>query len=149
MREKIELSEELKIQKEMEECTFRPQIDVPPPGGSKSESATPIWERLLSIDKNQIVEERERQKELQELESCTFRPEISTGNNPGSLSPTRTSSSNIFDRLSPSAGNTPIDEKKRRVTERKVSAIGTLPKRSIEVGDPSPGIVSLWLIVTD
>ncbi|KAI9999319.1 hypothetical protein PInf_004144 [Phytophthora infestans] len=45
MKEKIEMGAELKLQKEMAECTFRPQIelDALPSNG---EPAPPVWERF-------------------------------------------------------------------------------------------------------
>lgn len=43
---------------------------------ASTESNKPVWERLLSVDKNIIIEEREKLKEKIELKECTFRPNI-------------------------------------------------------------------------
>ncbi|KAG7395776.1 hypothetical protein PHYBOEH_003174 [Phytophthora boehmeriae] len=95
LKEKIELGEELRLQKEMAECTFRPQIegDAGHPAG---EAAPPVWERLLNYDKAQVIEEREKLKEQLEMQECTFKPELKSPDIPLK----RDSSGNIFDRLS-------------------------------------------------
>ncbi|RLN98819.1 hypothetical protein BBJ28_00001421 [Nothophytophthora sp. Chile5] len=105
LKEKIELGEELRIQKEMAECTFHPQIDVDGVNSS-GEPAAPVWERLLTYDKTQVIEEREKLKEQLEMQECTFKPEVTS---PEVLSIKRSPSYNIFDRLNGSGGNTPVD----------------------------------------
>ncbi|KAL0591275.1 hypothetical protein ABG067_001306 [Albugo candida] len=76
IKEKQELGEELKMRKQLEACTFRPLIDGDKAMHASTESNKPVWERLLSVDKNIIIEEREKLKEKIELKECTFRPNI-------------------------------------------------------------------------
>ncbi|KAG3109674.1 hypothetical protein PI125_g10712 [Phytophthora idaei] len=104
MKEKIEMGEELKLQKEMAECTFRPQIEVDavPTNG---EPAPPVWERLLSYDKAQVIEEREKLKEQLEMQECTFKPEVKS---PDALTMKQSPSHNVFDRLTGSSSS-PLD----------------------------------------
>ncbi|KAL7686462.1 hypothetical protein Plhal304r1_c026g0086591 [Plasmopara halstedii] len=75
VKEKIEMSEELRLLNELAECTFRPQIGVDAVL-SNSEPTPPVWERLLSYDKSQVIEEREKLKEQLEMLECTFKPEV-------------------------------------------------------------------------
>ncbi|RLN91725.1 hypothetical protein BBJ28_00005831 [Nothophytophthora sp. Chile5] len=109
LKEKIELGEELRIQKEMAECTFRPQIDADGVNSS-GEPAAPVWERLLTYDKTQVIEEREKLKEQLEMQECTFKPEVTSSE---VFSIKRSPSYNIFDRLNGSGGNTPVDRPRR------------------------------------
>nr|CCA20462.1 conserved hypothetical protein [Albugo laibachii Nc14] len=76
IKEKQELGEELKARKQLEACTFRPLIEGDKATHASPESNKPVWERLLSVDKNIIIEEREKLKEKIELKDCTFRPNI-------------------------------------------------------------------------
>lgn len=124
MKEKIELSEELKMQKEMTECTFRPQIETSPshPSGQPS---VPIWERLLSYDKNQVIEEREKLREQMEMQGCTFKPEVKPLD---SFTPKKSPSAGIFERLAGGAASVPSSDMKRRESERK--GVSPLAKRN-------------------
>ncbi|KAF1778796.1 hypothetical protein GQ600_6184 [Phytophthora cactorum] len=116
MKEKIEMGEELKLQKEMAECTFRPQIEVDavPTNG---EPAPPVWERLLSYDKAQVIEEREKLKEQLEMQECTFKPEVKS---PDALTMKQSPSHNVFDRLTGSSSS-PLDPTRPTFITRRPS----------------------------
>lgn len=124
MKEKIELSEEIKMQKEMVGCTFHPQIETSL-SHPKSQSGVPIWERLLSYDKNQVIEEREKQRQQLEMQECTFKPEVKPSDY---FTPKKSPSADIFDRLTGGAVSMPSSDMKRRESEKKGVA-AALPKR--------------------
>ncbi|KAL4177656.1 hypothetical protein KRP22_002586 [Phytophthora ramorum] len=118
MKEKIELSEELRLHKEMAECTFRPQIEadaVQSNGGT----APPVWERLLSYDKAQVIEEREKLKEQLEMQECTFKPEVKSSD---PLSMNKSPSFNVFDRLTGSGSNSSLDPTRPSFITRRPSS---------------------------
>ncbi|KAG1707216.1 hypothetical protein DVH05_026410 [Phytophthora capsici] len=120
MKEKIEMGEELRLQKEMAECTFRPQIEVDAVQ-SNGEPAPPVWERLLSYDKAQVIEEREKLKEQLEMQECTFKPEVKS---PDALLMKTSPSHNVFDRLTAS-GNSPLDPARANfITQRPSNSPG-------------------------
>jgi hypothetical protein len=133
MKEKIEISEELFLQKEMAECTFRPQIKV---DGTQSsgESVPPVWERLLSYDKAQVIEEREKLREQLEMQECTFKPEVKS---PDALLMKRSPSFNVFDRLTGSGANSPLDPTRASFITRRPSS---------SPGRQSPDVSSLSLV---
>ncbi|KAF1315985.1 hypothetical protein FI667_g15689, partial [Globisporangium splendens] len=148
VKEKIELSEELKMQKEMVECTFRPQIETSPTKNHpNSQPAVPIWERLLSYDKNQVVEEREKLREQMEMQECTFKPEVKPLD---TFAPKRSPSTGIFDRLAGGAFSVPSSSLKRRESERdygspqpKRNSVPELERFQFIVGDQRH-ISNLW-----
>ncbi|RHY70895.1 hypothetical protein DYB30_008690 [Aphanomyces astaci] len=74
-QEMLDLAEQEKLKKEMEECTFKPQVLVDPAIILKDLPTEPVWERL-SNDKKQILEDREKRKEQLEQKECTFKPNI-------------------------------------------------------------------------
>ncbi|KAJ8578389.1 hypothetical protein ON010_g816 [Phytophthora cinnamomi] len=118
MKEKIEMGEELKLQKEMAECTFQPQIKVDVVV-SNGEPAPPVWERLLSYDKAQVIEEREKLKEQLEMQECTFKPEVKS---PDALLMKRSPSFNVYDRLTGSGSNSPLDPTRANFITRRPSS---------------------------
>ncbi|KAH9095893.1 hypothetical protein Ae201684P_010103 [Aphanomyces euteiches] len=71
----LDLAEQEKIKKELEECTFKPTVLVDPAEILKEVPQEPVWERL-SNDKKQILEQREKMKEELEQKECTFKPNI-------------------------------------------------------------------------
>ncbi|KAE9045201.1 hypothetical protein PR003_g2253 [Phytophthora rubi] len=115
MKEKIEMGEELRLQKEMAECTFQPQIKV----DANGEPAPPVWERLTSYDKAQVIEEREKLKEQLEMQECTFKPEVKS---PDALSMKRSPSFNVYDRLTGSGSNSPLDPTRSNFITRRPSS---------------------------
>ncbi|KAK1930533.1 hypothetical protein P3T76_013855 [Phytophthora citrophthora] len=132
MKEKIEMGEELRLQKEMAECTFRPQIEVDT-AQSNGEPAPPVWERLLSYDKAQVIEEREKLKEQLEMQECTFKPEVKS---PDALLMKTSPSHNVFDRLT-SNGNSPLDPTRANfITQRPSSSPGrrSPDSKSVSIG---------------
>ncbi|POM76410.1 Hypothetical protein PHPALM_6345 [Phytophthora palmivora] len=132
MKEKIEIGEELRLQKEMAECTFRPQIEVDTVP-SNGEPAPPVWERLLSYDKAQVIEEREKLKEQLEMQECTFKPEVKS---PDALLMKRSPSSNVFDRLTGS-NTSPLDPARPAfITRRPSNSPG---RQSPNAKNPSVG----------
>lgn len=143
MKEKIEMGAELKLQKEMAECTFRPQIelDALPSNG---EPAPPVWERLLSYDKAQVIEEREKLKEQLEMQECTFKPEVKSTD---AITMKTSPSHNVFDRLAGN-GSSPLDPTRAAFITRRP---GNSPERqspdvSVETEDSSSknsGIMTL------
>ncbi|DBA04665.1 TPA: hypothetical protein N0F65_012248 [Lagenidium giganteum] len=143
VKEKIEMSEELKKQKELEECTFHPHVDV---GEVKtpSQPGTPIWERLLSYDKNQVIEEREKLKQEKEMRECTFKPDISPPPAPSSV-PRKSVSADIFERLSTSAGNTPVMKNKKHV--KPVGKRNSFPERGSDKETDYRRVVSIGDII--
>ncbi|KAG7388301.1 hypothetical protein PHYPSEUDO_012827 [Phytophthora pseudosyringae] len=118
MKEKIEMGEELRLQKEMAECTFRPQIEVDTVQSS-GDPAPPVWERLLSYDKAQVIEEREKLKEQLEMQECTFKPEVKS---PEAHLMKRSPSFNVFDRLTGSGSNSPLDPARANFITRRPSS---------------------------
>lgn len=128
MKEKIELSEEIKMQKEMVGCTFHPQIETSP-GHPKSQPGVPIWERLLSYDKNQVIEEREKQRQQLEMQECTFKPEVKPSDY---FTPKKCPSAGIFDRLAGGgAVSMPSSDMKRRESEKKGVVVVQPKRRSV------------------
>lgn len=115
VKEKIELSEAMKKQNEMAGCTFHPQIETSP-SHTAAKSDKPIWERLLSYDKNQVLEEREKLRQELEMQECTFKPEVTPSE---FFTPSKSPSAGIFDRLATGAVSMPSSEMKRRESERK------------------------------
>ncbi|KAF4320243.1 hypothetical protein JM18_005111 [Phytophthora kernoviae] len=117
LKEKIEMGEELRLQKEMAECTFRPQIEVDGvhTGG---EAAPPVWKRLLNYDKAQVIEEREKLKEQLEMQECTFKPELKSPDIPLK----RNSSNNIFDRLSGTGNTSPVGSSRTNIITKQPSS---------------------------
>ncbi|ETP06250.1 hypothetical protein F441_17334 [Phytophthora nicotianae CJ01A1] len=116
VKEKIEMGEELRLQKEMAECTFRPQIEVDSLP-STGEPTPPVWERLLSYDKAQVIEEREKLKEQLEMQECTFKPEVKSND---AITMKTSPSHNVFDRLTGS-GSSPLDPTRAAFITRRPS----------------------------
>ncbi|OQR87693.1 hypothetical protein ACHHYP_08186 [Achlya hypogyna] len=79
-QELLSLAEQERIKRELEECTFHPQVSIE----LKDPPTEPVWERL-SNDKKHILEERQRLKEALEAKDCTFKPDLG----PSSRSPAR------------------------------------------------------------
>lgn len=102
----------------MAECTFQPQIkvDAVPSNG---EPAPPVWERLTSYDKAQVIEEREKLKEQLEMQECTFKPEVKS---PDALMMKRSPSFNVYDRLTGSGNNSPLDPTRANFITRRPSS---------------------------
>lgn len=117
MKEKIEMGQELRLQKEMAECTFRPHIEVDG-GQSNGGPAPPVWERLLSYDKAHMIEEREKLKEQLEMQECTFKPEVKS---PDAHMMKGSPSFNVFDRLTGSGSNSPLDPTRASFITRRTS----------------------------
>lgn len=131
MKDKIEAGDMIRKQKEMDGCTFRPHIETSPSHPKHSQQhqqlGVPIWERLLSYDKHQVLEEREKQRHHLEMQECTFKPEVTPSDyftpkkSPRSIS--------IFDRLNGGAASMSSTDLKRRESERKTTSGGALSKR--------------------
>ncbi|GMF65358.1 unnamed protein product [Phytophthora lilii] len=130
VKEKIEMGQELKLQKEMAECTFRPQIEVNTVQGD-GEPAPPVWERLLSYDKAQVIEEREKLKEQLEMQECTFKPEVKS---PDALLMKRSPSFNVFDRLTSSGSNSPLDPTRGSFITRRPSSSPGRQSPDVRIG---------------
>ncbi|GMF31830.1 unnamed protein product [Phytophthora fragariaefolia] len=111
------MGEELRLQKEMAECTFQPQIKVDSVL-SNGEPAPPVWERLLSYDKAQVIEEREKLKEQLEMQECTFKPEVKS---PDALSMKRSPSLKMYDQLTGS-NSPPLDPTRSSYITRRPSS---------------------------
>lgn len=123
------MSEEIKMQKEMVGCTFHPHIETSP-NHPKNQPGVPIWERLLSYDKNQVIEEREKQRQQLEMQECTFKPEVKPSD---FFTPKKSPSAGIFDRLAGGAVSMPSSDMKRRESEKKGVAVGHTKRRSVPV----------------
>jgi hypothetical protein len=89
IKEKLQASEEMRAQKEMAECTFRPRVASSIASSGGSAPTSPVWERLSICHKSQTLEERERLKQQLELQECTFKPVISASDH---ISPYRSPS---------------------------------------------------------
>lgn len=135
IREKFEQCEELKAKQEMAECTFKPQIEKEIISSDSQSPTGPIWERLASFDKNQVIEDRERLKEQLELLACTFKPDITPLDS--FSSPKKSPRGSIFERLSgcsTSLNSTPEDQKRAQVHTRSQSMrVSSKPSHASDV----------------
>lgn len=111
----------------MDGCTFRPQLETGPNRATDQPSA-PIWERLLSYDKSQVLEEREKQRHQLEMQDCTFKPEVTPSE---FFTPKKSPSVGIFDRLTGGAVSMPASDMKRRESERKAPSATHSKRRSV------------------
>ncbi|GBG23928.1 Hypothetical Protein FCC1311_001472 [Hondaea fermentalgiana] len=109
----LEVREEMRKQRELSECTFRPVLNRRMSSGSAAKAASttasdagskassaPIWERLNGEAKLAKAREEElaRQREAAELAACTFKPQISS-NVQSSVSSASKNTKPIWDRL--------------------------------------------------
>jgi len=97
-----ERRETLMMQKEMDECSFKPNINRSPTSEDqkkkKSSSQKPIWDRLNSDARKKKLDELEKAKADLELASCTFKPQISNSGQTSATTPA--AKTPIWERLS-------------------------------------------------
>mmetsp|Transcript_10670 Transcript_10670/g.21008 ORF Transcript_10670/g.21008 Transcript_10670/m.21008 type:complete len:1055 (-) Transcript_10670:69-3233(-) len=106
-----ELRDEMRKQRELSECTFKPTINGTPSASdkasadnvSRASSSTPIWQRLTDEGKRakQREEELARKKEAQELADCTFQPKISKHQTEDAAEETSSSKAGSFKESKP------------------------------------------------
>ncbi|TYZ61446.1 hypothetical protein PybrP1_011964 [[Pythium] brassicae (nom. inval.)] len=129
VKDKIEAGDLIRKQKELDGCTFRPHIETSPSHAKhrpQQQAGVPIWERLLSYDKHQVLEDREKQRHELEMQECTFKPEVTPSEY---FTPKKSPSIGIFDRLTGGAVSMSSADMKRRESERKATSSVALSKR--------------------